>query len=203
MVVVTLQAVTRKGFDPARHHASLLANGGLGWIQVVNFVLTGAMTIAAGVGIGRALGPGRAATWSAGLVAGFGVGLIGAGVFRANPARGFPPGAPQGRGPISWHAIAHVVSGSVGFCCLIAGCFVVATWFSRAGKRGWAWYSRLTGTLSAAGFAAVASGSDSPVVDLAFNITVVIAWAWLTAISVMLYRSVGKSPVPSATPAPR
>jgi Protein of unknown function (DUF998) len=199
VTVVTLQAITRKGFDPARHDASLLANGGLGWIQIANFMLTGAMTIAAGVGVGRALGTGRAARYSGGLVAGYGVGLVGAGIFRADPSLGFPPGTPPGRGPVSWHAIAHVVSAGVGFGCLIAACFVVATWFSRAGKRDWARYSRLTGTLFAAGFAAIASGSDNPVVVVAFSITVVIAWAWLTAISVTLYRSVAKSPTPSAT----
>jgi hypothetical protein len=198
VMAVTLQAIARKGFDPARHNASLLANGGLGWIQIANFVLTGAMTIAAGVGVGRALGTGRAAAYSAGLVAGYGVGLVGVGIFRADPALGFPPGTPRGRGPVSWHAIAHVVSGGVGCGCLIAACFVVATCFSRADKRGWAWYSRLTGMLLAAGFAAVASGSDSPIVNVAFSIAVVIAWAWLTAISVTLYRSVGKSPIPSA-----
>jgi hypothetical protein len=203
VLVVTLQAITKKGFDPARHDASLLANGGLGWIQIANFVLTGAMTIAAGVGMGRALGTGRAATYSAGLIAGYGVGLVGAGIFRADPALGFPPGTPPGRGPVSWHAIAHVASAGLGFGCLIAACFVVAAWFSRAGRRGWAWYSRLTGTLFAAGFAAIASGSDSPVVVVLFSVAVVIAWAWLTAISVALYRSVGESPVPSATPQQR
>ncbi|MPZ00176.1 MAG: DUF998 domain-containing protein [Actinophytocola sp.] len=36
VVVATAQAVTRAGFDPARHAVSLLANGDLGWIQIAN-----------------------------------------------------------------------------------------------------------------------------------------------------------------------
>lgn len=108
IIVVAVQEATRKGFDPARHEASLLANRGLGWIQIANFVLTGAMTIAAGVGTGRALGRGRAATWSAWLIAGYGAGLMAAGVFRADPSLGFPSGTPPGRSPVSWHGMVHL-----------------------------------------------------------------------------------------------
>lgn len=76
VVVAAAQAVTRAGFDPTRHAVSQLANGSLGWIQIANFVVTGAMTIAAAVGIGRALPPRRHARWSAVLLAGYGVALI-------------------------------------------------------------------------------------------------------------------------------
>ncbi|WP_375486463.1 DUF998 domain-containing protein [uncultured Mycobacterium sp.] len=196
LIVVALQAVTREGFDPARHDASLLSNGSLGWIQIANFVVTGVMTIAAGVGVRRALGTGAAATWSGWLVVGYGVGIVAAGLFRADPSLGFPPGTPAGRGSVSWHGMLHLVSASAGFLCLIAACFVVASWFSRDGRRGWAWYSRLTGAAFAAGFAAIASGSSSPVVVVVFSVSVVIAWAWLTAISVKLYRNVAKAAVP-------
>jgi len=187
---VAIQAVTRAGFDPLRHEASLLANGDRGWIQILTFVLTGAMTIAAAVGIRRALDTGRTANWAAVLLAGYGAGLVGAGVFRADPSMGFPPGAPAGRAPVSWHGMLHVLCASIGFACLIAACFVVAARFSRDGQRDWAWYSRLTGALFAGGFAAIASGSGSPVVVLFFTAVVVMAWVWLTAVSVKLYRSV-------------
>ena len=62
-VAVSLaQALTREGFDLSRHQWSLLANGGPGWIQIANFVVTGLMVIAFAVGLRRALapGPGRA-----------------------------------------------------------------------------------------------------------------------------------------------
>jgi hypothetical protein len=191
VIAVSLQAATRQGFNPARHEASLLANGGLGWIQIANFVLTGAMTIAAGVGVRRALGSGRAATWSGWLIVAYGVALVAAGIFRADPSLGFPPGAPPGRGTMSSHGLLHLAAGSVGFACLIAACFVVATWFSRHGERIWAWYSRITGALFAGGFAAIASGSNGSAIVVLFSAAVVLAWAWLTAISVRLYRTVG------------
>jgi hypothetical membrane protein len=188
VIVISAQAATRSGFDPVRHPASVLANGPLGWIQITNFLLTGAMTIAAGVGVHRAIGAG-AARWAGVLVAGYGVGLIAAGIFRADPVPGFPPGVPDDPGRISWHGVLHLMSGVVGFACLVSACFVLAAWFGRAGKPGWAWFSRLVGGLFSWAFVAVASRSGSPASLLAFTAAVVLAWAWLAAVSVYLYRT--------------
>jgi hypothetical protein len=51
-------------------------------------------------------------------------------------------------------------------------------------------YSRVTGVAFLAGFAATASGQDSPVAVLAFWVAVAAAWAWLSAVSVYGYRHV-------------
>lgn len=190
ILVVAVQAFTRPGFDPTRHEASLLANGALGWIQVANFVVTGAMTIAAAVGVRRALGAGRASAWAGRLIGVYGAGLVGAGVFLADPSNGFPPGTPPGQGPMSWHGMLHLVCAGIGFVCLIAACFVVAARFSRDGEGGWAWGSRAVGALFAVGFASVATGAKGAVVVLLFTAAVVIVWVWLSAISVKLYRGV-------------
>src|SRR6185369_16887669 len=121
-VIVSLgQALTRTGFDLSRHEWSLLANGGLGWIQIVNFLLTGAMTVAFAAGLSRA-GQGVAA-W---LIAVFGLGMFGAGIFRADPSLGFPPGTPDGPGAVSWHGLLHFVCAGIGFACMIAACLVMA-----------------------------------------------------------------------------
>lgn len=47
LAVWALQAITRDGFDPDRHPISLLSLGDLGWIQITNFVVTGATASAA------------------------------------------------------------------------------------------------------------------------------------------------------------
>ena len=80
------QALTRQGFDLSRHEWSLLSNGSLGWIQITNFVVTGLMTVAFAIGVRRVLPAGRGATWAPRLIATYGVGMISAGVFRADPA---------------------------------------------------------------------------------------------------------------------
>jgi Protein of unknown function (DUF998) len=138
--VVAAQVATRDGFDPTRHAASQLANGDLGWIQIATFLITGAMTIAAAVGVRRAMGPGRLSAWASGLLGAYGVGLVAAGIFRADPSDGFPPGTPPGMGEVSWHGMAHFAVAGIGFACLVAACFVLGAWFARSGQASWAWF---------------------------------------------------------------
>jgi hypothetical protein len=139
---------------------------------------------AGGSGPDRAAGR-RGARWAAVLAGAYGVGLVLAGIFRADPAYGFPVGTPAGPGSVSWHGMLHLGSAAIGFGGLIAACFVVA---SRLGGRGWAWYSRATGVAFAAGFVGVATGSGYAAVTIAFTLAVVAAWAWMAAVSVHLYR---------------
>ena len=178
------------GSTRRRHAASQLANGDFGWIQIANFLITGAMTIAAAVGVHRALGPDRLSAWGSGLIAAYGAGLVAAGIFRADPSDGFPPGTPAGIGEVSWHGLVHFAVAGVGFMCLVAACFVLASRFARDGERGWAWFSRLTAIVFAVSFLALSSGQGGAVTILFFTAAVVLAWAWLTAISVKLYRAV-------------
>ncbi len=191
VVAVAMQAATRDGFDPTRHVASQLANGDLGWIQIATFLVTGAMTIAAAVGVRRALGSGPSSAWASGLIGGFGAALLGAGCFRADPSDGFPPGTPAGMGEPTWHGMTHFAVAGIGFSCLIAACLVLAARFARNGEAGWAWLSRFTGALFAATFVFMASGVGGAVAILLFTAAVVMAWAWLTAVSVKLYKTVG------------
>ena len=58
-----VQAFTREGYDLGRHPISLLSLGDLGWLQVTNFVVTGALYGACAVGLRRALRPGSGGTW--------------------------------------------------------------------------------------------------------------------------------------------
>jgi hypothetical membrane protein len=187
VVVALAQALTRDGFDLSKHAWSLLANGQLGWIQITNFVVTGLMTVAAAVGLRRALTPGRGRTWAPVLVASYGLSLIGAGIFRADPAQGFPAGTPETT-TISWHGMLHFMVGGIGFLCLIAACFVLANRFSRSGQHRLAWFSRVTGVVFLAGFGAIASGSHGPT-TLAFVVAVVTVFAWLTTVSRNFYRT--------------
>ena len=173
-VSILAQGLTRHGFSIAHDDASLLANGPLGWIQVATFLVAGAMTIAAAVGLRRAL-PSR---WAARLIGIYGAGLMAAGVFRADPKGAH----------ISWHGYGHLIAGSIGFIALIAACFVVARYFSRAGRRGLAVYSLITGVAFAAAFLGVTSGSSSSAIVLPFYGAVLAAFTWLAIVSVHLYR---------------
>ena len=189
-VLVSLaQAVLRDGFDLTRHDWSLLANGRGGWIQSVNLVLTGLMVIAAAVGCSRSLraGPGRRLVpW---LLAGYGSGLVGAGIFRTDPMAGFPAGTPAGPPVVvTGHGLLHLVCGGVGFLALILATLALARRLGREGRRGRAAFSALTGVAFLAGFVGITSGSSSPPVVLGFTAAVLLAWAWLSSTSLDLYR---------------
>jgi len=184
-----VQSLTREGFELGRHQWSLLANGDLGWIQIANFVVTGLMVLAFAAGLRRALGTGPGSR-APQLVAVYGVSLMAAGVFRADPALGFPAGTPEGPAPISWHGIVHFAAGAVGFTCLAIACFAVARRYAAEGHRGWARYSRLTGVVFLAGFAMVASGRGSEAANLAFTAAVILVFGWLAAVAAQRYRRV-------------
>jgi hypothetical protein len=195
IVVVLAQALLRPGFDLMRDDASLLSNGSLGWIQIANFAVTGAMVIACAIGIHRALKDGRAATWAPRLLALYGLGLVAAGVFVADPMNGFPPGAPAGRpASMTLHGTLHIAAAGIAFLCLIAACFVLARRFAALVQRRWAIFSRVTGVLFLVGFGGVASGLSSPVVVLGFWLALLVVWGWLAGLSLHLYRAVAADP---------
>lgn len=178
------QALTRPGFDLTRHAWSLLSNGDLGWLQITNFLLTGALTIACTVGLRRVLHGQRGGTWAPILIGIYGLGLIAAGLFTADPMDGFPVGTPPGPPPvISWHGILHLVSGAFGFLAMISGCFVMARHFAAKRERGWSWYSVATGVMFFGAFAGIASGSNQPVIVLSFVSAVILVWLWLALVA--------------------
>lgn len=181
--VSLVQALTREGFDLSRHPWSMLANGSLGWIQIANFVLSGLMVVAFAVGLRRALRGSRGGTWGPRLLGVYGVSLILAGIFRADPAMGFPVGTPEGPGPISWHGIVHFAAGGVGFTCLAIACFVIARRYAEEGRSAWAHYSRATGLLFLAGFAMIATGGGSATATIAFTAAILLVWAWIAAVA--------------------
>ena len=184
MVVGLVQAFTRPGFDLRRHALSMLSLGDLGWIQVTNFELTGLLVVALAIGMRRALHPGRAGTFGPPLMAAYGVGFIIAGVFRIDPALGYPPGAPEGVTVFSWHAMLHFTGFTVAFIGLIAACFVFARRFAGLGQRGWAAYCAATGAVAfvliAVGMANVVPASES------FAVMGLVTSGWIAAIALRL-----------------
>lgn len=88
IIVGIIEILIRPGFDPTRHDLSLMSNGDLGWIPIGLFIITGLLTIAGAVGMRRIMRGSRGGTWGPLLVGLYGLGLIGAGFFIADPAKG-------------------------------------------------------------------------------------------------------------------
>ena len=180
-----IQAFTRPGFDLARHPISLLGLGNLGWLQIANFEITGLLFVACAVGIRQALRPGIGCRWGPLLFAGYGLGLIAAGIFTADPSLGFPPGAPAGVPPtMSWHSALHGIAFSVSMVSLIAACFVFARRFWALAQRGWAAYCIATAV--AAPVIIFFSARNQAAPGGALAVLVVATGAWVTAIPARL-----------------
>jgi hypothetical protein len=187
VVVGLLQVLFREGFDIRRHALSLMSNGSLGWIQIASFITCGVLVIAGAVGVRRALHPGRAGTWGPILLGLYGLGLIAAGIFVADPMDGFPPGTPPGPPAVmSWHGPLHFMAGGIGFVGLVAATLVFARRFIGLRQYGWAIFSVATGVLFLAGFGNIASGSKEPWIVPVFAAVVVLSWVWLSAVSAKL-----------------
>ena len=184
LAVGLIQALLRDGFDLARHPLSLLANGPGGWVQTANFVLTGLMVLAAAVGFGRVLGPkSRAVTW---FLGGFGMTMIVAAMFPADPVDGFPPGTPEGfPTSISTTGLVHFVAGALGFTFLAISCFFAARAMSRRNVSSLARLSLLSGLAVVLGFF---GGIVLPVGILGIWFAVLVGWAWLAVMSLRLKR---------------
>ena len=181
IIVGLTQMAIRPGFDISRHSLSLLANGDLGWIQTLNFLLTGLLLIAGAVGLRRVLQSGVGSKWASRTLGLYGLGLIVASIFSADPALGFPPGTPLENNPISWHGMMHFIVGTIGFIGFIATCFIFARRFKSLQRSGWTWYSLITGILFLVSFVGIASGSRGPV-SLLFAIAVMLGFIWISAL---------------------
>ncbi|MET9269067.1 DUF998 domain-containing protein [Kribbella sp. NPDC003557] len=177
-----IQAFTREGFDITRHPASLLANGGPGWIQTANFIVSGLLCIGAAVGLRRTTS-GRGRVWGPRLVGAYGVGLLLAAAFPADPGAGFPVGTPADYAEISTRGMGHFVAGTIGFSGLIAACLVFAAHYRALGRRTLARFSTATGILFFAAFAGLNAGAGSRPTIIAFDLAVILGWTWLTTIT--------------------
>jgi len=187
LAVGLAQAFVRDGFDLARHPLSVLANGTGGWVQTANFVLSGLMVIAAATGLRKVLRPqSRTAGWILGC---FGVSMLVAAVFPADPVDGFPIGTPEGfPTTISTPGLIHFIAGALGFLALAVSCFVVAVAMLRRRDPWMAGLSFFSGVSVVAGFAMPAVlPASGPVAGIWFS--VVVGWTWLALTSVHLYRA--------------
>ena len=185
-----LQAFTVDGFDLRRHPLSLLSVGEHGWIQIANFVVSGALVVACAVGLRRALHPGRSGTWDPWLVGVYGVGLIVAGVFTADPSVGFPAGAPEGSPPeLSVHAILHGVGAALAFNGMAIACLVFARRF--AALRSWAWVAASVATALSA--VAVASWPGDGI-SIRLVVATAILFAYLSALVHRVRRGLPDAP---------
>ncbi len=142
--------------------------GGSGWTQRASFVVTGLLILAFAFGLRAALRRYGAGVWAALLI----------GLFA--PDR-------------TTHGVLHDIFGTPVFLGLPVACLVVAYRFTKSGHPAWAGYSVATAVAFLTGFVVTSMGFAQnptlmPIGGLLQRITIVIGWAWLTALALYLLR---------------
>ncbi len=199
VVAFVVEGATRAGYDPVRYPVSLLAVGDFGWVQVVNFIVTGLLMLALAVGLRLAPQPLGGSTWGPLLVGVYAIGLLGAGIFVTDPVAAYPPGASHQIQP-SLHSTLHDLSSVVVLAALPAACLVFSRRFAARGERGWATYSAGSGVVFAVGFILASAGFNQAetlidVAGLLQRIAIAVGWGWLALLAVHLLRLCAASKV--------
>jgi hypothetical protein len=176
------ESVSRgREYSQLRHPVSSLSLGSQGWEQIADFAVCGLLVLMFSIGLRRTLRPGPGALALPLLVAVWGIGLIGAGIFVTDPVGGYPTAA----SPVTWHGQLHDLAFSLpGFAALFLAMFTAAVAFARR-RSGWfALYSALSGLVFAALFAFATTGfaGIGPWVSTAGlwqRLCVTVGWLWL------------------------
>jgi hypothetical protein len=183
----TIDGATRDGYDPSSAFVSLLLLGDRGWVQVVTFIVSGALLVVFARGLRETIAEAGGAAVAIGLA---GVGLIVAGIFPPDAGQGYPPGAPAGiAAEYSWHAFVHVVGALLLFGGLPVACILMARRWFGSGERRWAPYSLVSGVSMLALYAATTTspgtaGLFPEAAGLLQRIAVLVGLAWVAALSV-------------------
>lgn len=145
--IYLIEGFTRPGYDLIQHSISLLSLGPGGWVQQVNFVVFGLLTLCSALGWRQALAPGIGTLWYPILRGLEGLGLIVDGFFSQDPADGYPPGAHAAT--VSGHATIHVLFAFLAITAIAIGEFVLARRFASEPRwRGWTIPAVVTGVFT-------------------------------------------------------
>lgn len=184
LVFGLILALTRPGFDLSRDALSLLLIGDAGWLQWLNLVLAGLMTIVAAIGLLRTPEWSRTA---AVLVGVYGACLVLSAIVPPDATESFPAGA--GGGEFTTPGLLHLVFGGLGFLSMGAAAIIAGSWLARRSGRGAVW-SRIAGVAVIVAFLAGGALSALPGGVALIWITVLVTWAWLAMVSIAAYRAI-------------
>jgi hypothetical membrane protein len=185
LIISLIQGVMRQGFDLSHQPISFLSVGDLGWIQVVNFVVTGLLVLAFAVGVRRVLRGKPGGTFGPIFLAGLGLGLVVAGLFPPDPGFGYPPGTADGT-PVhmTYHSAMHGVGFTLSFVSFVLAALVFARKDAKQGQWGQVIYTLVSAV--AALMLSMTPGNDTIAVrDL---IAAALLWLWVAVQSVRLLK---------------
>jgi hypothetical protein len=118
-----------------KHAFSFLLLGPHAWIQAVNFVTAGLLYVGGSLAFRRTLS-GHSVAWASRCSIGIGTGLVLAGLFKPDPAFGYPPGTPGGAPvTLTTSGMIHGAAFLLSMASWVALLFILWRWFRRHDQR--------------------------------------------------------------------
>ncbi|GCE29741.1 hypothetical protein KDA_52250 [Dictyobacter alpinus] len=190
-VVLLILGAIRPGYNAWIVPDSNLELGNSGWMQITNYIVTGALLLAFAIGMRRALRTERGSTWGPILLGIYGLTFIIIGLILPDPELGYPPGASSAQ---TIHGTIHILFGLLQFTSLIAACIVQARRDAALERHGWSRYSVATGLLVAASYVAfvlTAKLLDGGPTGLIERIGLIVSGCWVALLAIRLMRKKG------------
>jgi hypothetical membrane protein len=190
IVVFLIEGATRPDYSAWHYVVSALSLSEQGWMQIINFIISGGLVLGFAIGLRRILRSGKGTTWGPILLGIIGLGLIGSGFFVMDPPPGYPPGTPV---TTTLHGSVHLLLGAIVFSALPAACFVLARRFAGDSSwRQWAVYSNATGVLLVIFIIVqkvvqLSPDPNSPM-GLVQRLNIIIGWVWIALVALALLR---------------
>src|SRR5437660_2569551 len=206
ILVFLIEGATRPGYSVWHNFVSSLSLSDQGWMQIANFLISGALVLCFAIGFRQILRTGRGSLWGPLLLGTFGVGLIIAGLFVTDPSLGYPVGT-HGNGPQTLHGTIHGIAGLICFSSVAIASFVMARRFAGdPAWKGWALYSTITGIVVLAFFVAsltVATLEERGVlanapVGLFQRVAIIAGWGWVSLVALRVLGQMRSSAQPHA-----
>ncbi len=196
VVVLLLDSLTRPGYNPLHHFGSELANGDRGWLMIANFVTAGTLTICFAFGLRNVLRGGRGAVAAPALVGLFGLGLVVAGVFVADPKPGYPPGSTGTVNPTP-HSLIHDANLFPTWTVMTIAMLVLATRFAVDRQWVWTWYSTASAVLAMTTLLLAVAQYDADTQTGSYHglwqrISITIGFGYFSVLAIRLLRQHGK-----------
>jgi Protein of unknown function (DUF998) len=186
VTVFLVEGAARPDYDPLRHPVSSLALGQRGWVQTANFVVAGTFFLAGAAGLSRTRDRTLGDQTQSALIAGAGIGLLAAAIFRTDPVSGYPPETGGVTGPTTTGTVHNLAAVPV-FFGLPAAAAVGSVRAIRRGDFTWAAYSAATGVamlatgiLASAGFGQLARFVR--VAGAFQRASIILGFSWLSAL---------------------
>jgi hypothetical membrane protein len=154
----------RDGYDPVRDFVSEAAIGAGGWVQIANFLVTGALVVAFALAAHRVVSP-----WTGRLLGVVGLSLMLAGVFVSDPS---PHTVRTG------HGIAHDIVSLFVFGPLAAAAFTAARWRPTV---AWRWYCRAVGVAVPVLF--VLAGGVESLTGVFQRLSIAVGLTWIAVLA--------------------